>query len=183
MHLRKRRDAQKGMTIMEIALVIVIAAIIIGAAITVYQKINNRTVANAKFQVLTQLLSAIDTIANERGGVYPAASNAPIDPNTSDEGIKAIVNMLGGQQAVFEYKQWTYDCSEGNDSAITVTAYGFENQTIRDLVIDKINSKQFGGWFAQPGSSDSQMQLIKQHVLCQTYTAPNGGATGGAGAP
>lgn len=166
--LRRREGSDKGMTILEIALVIVIAAIIIGVALKVYQKINARTVANAKFQVLSQLLTAVDTVANERGGVYPDSSGN-IDPNSTDNGIKAIVNTLGGQKAAFEFRQWTYDCPNGNGSTITIHAYGFENTTIRDLVVDKINSGEFSGWTAAPGGSDSEIILTKNNVVCDTY--------------
>ena len=133
-----RREA--GFTMTELGLVLAVIAVLIVGAVLGYQKIYIPSQANTYFQLVQQVVGAVDRARSDNFFAFPAASG-------QIRNIPAIANQLGGANALGIEGTWQYQCSAGSNRTITIVTQPFDNTTVRDLVIQKVNNS-LPGWQA-----------------------------------
>ena len=149
---------RRGVTIIELSVVLIIAGIIAIAAFTGYNKIYLPTKADSEYKKIAAVFSGIERARTLNGSVYPVMSG---QINT----IPMISNALGGAKGTKDVQDWVYNCSgPGSNQTITLTTGAVDDPVVAALVQDMINNNN-DNWSATI-NSNNQIVASKANAVC-----------------
>jgi len=132
----------RGFTILELALVLAVAALLLGGAFVGYNRVYLPTKANSIAQSILGVMSAIERAKSDNGGAYPAGSFT-----IGSGGGNLVESHLGGLNALGDVAGWQYSCPAGPSSTLTLTTTNLSggNTTLENLILAKLRSSLQAG--------------------------------------
>lgn len=163
LHMSEQEARKKGMrtaaTMLEGLLWAAFAVIIIAMGYGIYNKISGNAKTDKEFRKVQSVHGAIERSANFNNGIYPASASARLDA------IPVLANSLGGANGpgIKDVAAWTYSCSAGADTTITLTTSNYNNTVIRDQLVTQVN-KALAPWTAV--ASGNRVVMSLSNVTC-----------------
>ena len=155
---RKTGSMRDGYSLVELMLIIVIIAVMIDGIYTSFHKIYLSTQADRVVKKVSTVVAGIERVESRNGGVYPAYSGNIVNDTL-------LKNSLGGTKGTKDIQNWTYACTAGSDTTLTVTTEPMDNGEKADLVVSDLNN-EIVPWTASKGSND-EIIITRNHVTCQ----------------
>jgi type II secretory pathway pseudopilin PulG len=106
-----KKTVRKGLTLIEVLIAVGIFMLVVGVAVFIYNSINPKVKANNAYQEVQTVISAVNSVASDYGGNYPALSNAELTGNPFAPYLGRNKDIYGGIK---------YSCPAGVSSTITV---------------------------------------------------------------
>ena len=150
---------RKGVTIIELSIVLIVAGIVVIAAFTGYNKIYLPTKASAEKQKISAVLIGLERVKFINGGPYPVQAMGKLSS------MPIMINVLGGIGAIKDVSDWTYDCSIGSNQTITLQTTPLDDPIVISIIADMINSDN-DGWTATAGPLNS-VTVTKPNAICR----------------
>jgi len=151
------KGMRKGMTLIELILVLAIFAIIIGIAYSVFLKLNKPSQANKWATKISAVQASVERAKGYNSDTYFVYSGA-IRSNVN------LRNSLGGNTATKDIAGWTYNCSRSSDTTVSFTTSAFDDPEVMALTQQKVASR-IAPWTVTP--SGTKLVISKAHAVCQ----------------
>lgn len=132
-----KKEMRKGFTIIELVFVLVIVGLLLVGGLMGFNKIYAPTVASTEYGRVSQVLGAIERARADNGGSYPAVAAGT---SLTAVGASKIYNQMGGTANMGDLAGYTYGCTAGASSTVTVKTTTLSSTTIADLVRGKVSA-------------------------------------------
>lgn len=132
----KKIGFRNGNSMIEIGVVMIIAAVGISAALLAYKKLFIPMQGDAAFSQISSVVDATERSKNTSGGTYPVASSAKIPTVTN------LLIELGGIDQSRDVADWTYSCTAGSGQTITIVTSPYSSEVIAQLAATKVVSNK-----------------------------------------
>ena len=161
---------KKGFTLIEIALVLAVAALLVLGVFTLYKfQIEPSRYVSSGASKFTNFIIAIEQAKAYNGGAYPVVAVAEItDLSVKPTAAKAILlwqAVTGGQTAP-HLKNWDYDCVS---TGTTVNAIGnfsdIPNTELLNLIANQVQNN-VSGWTCNTDIDNKKITCSKSNVAC-----------------
>ena len=161
---------KKGFTLIEIALVLAVAALLVLGVFTLYKfQIEPSRYVSDGSSKLINFITAIEQAKAYNGGAYPVVAVAEItDLSVKPTAAKAILlwqAVTGGQTAP-HLKNWDYDCVS---TGTTVNAIGsfsdIPNTELLNLIANQVQNN-VSGWTCNTDIDNKKITCSKSNVAC-----------------
>jgi len=161
---------KKGFTLIEIALVLAVAALLVLGVFTLYKfQIEPSRYVSDGSSKLINFITAIEQTKAYNGGAYPVVAVAEItDLSVKPTAAKAILlwqAVTGGQTAP-HLKNWDYDCVS---TGTTVNAIGsfsdIPNTELLNLIANQVQNN-VSGWTCNTDIDNKKITCSKSNVAC-----------------
>lgn len=157
--MRTYRSSRKGMSLIEVSIVLIVAAIVMGGIFMISSKMMTGSRAESTLQSFRGLVSAIEKASVNNLGVYPASAAGAISANS------ILTTELGGANAIRDLSGWTYACAAGTNSTITIVTAAFEDAGVRNSMLMRINGS-YAPWVAAVNGATA-LTITRTGVKCQ----------------
>lgn len=162
---------KKGFTLIEIALVLAVAALLVLGVFTLYkfQIEPSRYVSDGSSKFIN-FITAIEQAKAYNGGAYPVVAVADITdlsikPDNANKAILLWQAVTGGQTAPY-LKNWDYDCVS---TGTTVNAIGsfsdIPNTELLNLIANQVQNN-VSGWTCTVNTTNKTITCSKGSVTC-----------------
>lgn len=162
-----KRVRQRGFTLVELLLVIIVGSVLAVGAFTLYTKqIRPGQYQKEKLNAFTYLVSGLEQARAYNGNAYPSAPQPislliPENPQTIVEQI--LASAIGKNNS--NYGGWTYQCSN-NTLTIRINLADTNDPDLRAAVRNAI-IQNFGDWNCGPLQGDGTFTCSKNNVACR----------------
>jgi prepilin-type N-terminal cleavage/methylation domain-containing protein len=160
--LEKRNIVRKGVTLIELSIVLVIAGIIIVGVFAVAPKIMTGSKADVVVSAFSGLDNALESAKANNSGAYKAVGAATAITTAA---LPAIASELGGDTATKDLTGWTYRCPAGSGQTMTIVTSSLESPAVQAAALSKINGR-YAPWSAV-ASGTNALTITKSNVTCQ----------------
>ena len=155
-----QRGARKGFTLLETALVLAVATVILSTAYMVYSKVRATTAINTATERVKTAISVIENVKASNGNAYPAEGSA-VDISST----QPFSYYLGSNKN--DVAGWEYSCTAGPDTDVTITVPAIAFQDKSDICnAVKLSIQNTSSWNATCDTS-GLLTLTLHHVVCK----------------
>lgn len=151
--------SQKGMSLMEVALVLAVFISLISVVFLIYKnRIEPATWSSQKYTIISSIISGIENAKGSRGGVYPAYNGAITNSNELMPYLSGNSNTLPD-----DLLGVTYSCAPGTNQTLTLTFpyTDAENARGKAQLVQKL---QRAGYVVN--TSAQNLSIVIQGVSC-----------------
>jgi len=162
---------KKGFTLIEIALVLAVAALIILGVFVLYKyQIEPSRYVSDNAKKLTNFITGVEQAKSYNGGAYPVVAVADITdlstkPSNTNKAVLLWQAVTGGQTAP-QLKNWDYDCVS---TATIVNAIGefsdTPNTELLNLIANQVQNNA-SGWTCTVDTENKKITCSKGNVTC-----------------
>ena len=161
---------KKGFTLIEIALVLAVAALLVLGVFTLYKfQIEPSRYVSDGSSKLINFITAIEQTKAYNGGAYPVVAVAEItDLSVKPTAAKAILlwqAVTGGQTAP-HLKNWDYDCVSTETTANAIASFSdTPNTELLNLIANQVQNN-VSGWTCTVNTTNKTITCSKGSVAC-----------------
>jgi len=143
----RKENLKRGFTIVELALVLAVVAVLLVGAFIGYNRVYLPAKADSISRNVLNVLTALERARSDNGGAYPALTFT-----IGQGGGNLIESHLGGTgTALNDVAGWRYACTAGASSTVTLTTTNLTggNQTLANLILAKLRTSLASGYQIQ----------------------------------
>ena len=161
---------KKGFTLIEIALILAVAALLVLGVFTLYKfQIEPSRYVSSGASKFTNFIIAIEQAKAYNGGAYPVVAVAEItDLSVKPTAAKAILlwqAVTGGQTAP-HLKNWDYDCVSTETTANAIASFSdTPNTELLNLIANQVQNN-VSGWTCTVNTTNKTITCSKGNVTC-----------------
>jgi prepilin-type N-terminal cleavage/methylation domain-containing protein len=167
----------KGFTLTEVALVIVIGALILSSVFMVYKyQIEPSRYISYATEHLTNILVNTEKMRSNTGS-FPAVNNGVITnlgsdlSGSSDVNVKIVWSSLTGGSVVPYLKNWQYSCpATGTTLTITANFSDVPNRELINVIATNVQNNFRADWSCTGNATNKTVTCIKSNVICKTIS-------------
>jgi prepilin-type N-terminal cleavage/methylation domain-containing protein len=163
---------KKGFTLIEITLVLAVAALLVLGVFTLYKfQIEPSRYVSSGSQKLINFIIAIEQAKAYNGGAYPVVAVADItDLSTKpDDANKAVLlwqAVTSGQTAP-HLKNWDYDCVSTGTTVNAIADFSdIPNIELLNIVANQVQNN-VSGWTCNTDIDNKKITCSKSNVVCE----------------
>jgi len=162
---------KKGFTLIEIALVLAVAALVVLGVFTLYKfQIEPSRYVSDGAKKLINFITAIEQAKSYNGGAYPVVAVADVTdlstkPDDTNKAVLLWQAVTGGQNAP-HLKNWDYDCISTGTTANAIGNFSdTPNTELLNLIANQVQNNA-SGWTCTADTTNKKITCSKSNVTC-----------------
>jgi len=167
----------KGFTLTEIALVIVIGALILSSVFMAYKyQIEPSRYISYATEHLTNILVNTEKMKSNTGS-FPAVNSGVITDlgsdlsGSSDVNVKIVWSSLTGGSVVPYLKNWQYSCpATGTTLTITANFSDVPNRELINVIAINVQNNFRADWSCTGNTTNKTVTCTKLNIICKTIS-------------
>lgn len=154
----RKQNTRSAFTMIEMIAVLVVAGIAAFYIYSSYRKSRAGEEAKNAAMRATAVVEALENIKDFNSGAYPVSATKKISS------LPQISRELGGTSGITDISNWTYKCSAGTSTTVTLTTGALSSADLANMVADRING-QLAPWTAS--ASGNKIKITRANAVCK----------------